>query len=256
MKHCALTILALLCTFACTAQQYEEVEFEVKKSEPIIQLKEYYYTVIEQRLRDTSERTMLIRNENDTLFFYWIRDRIHAMDTVMNIKLGCLYPSRLGDSIGILMLRMQYAKSGDSTLSIIYTNNGRADTGILFSSEMISRPIPIFPLIFAQYARKQRVFLIDSNVTVAIGDTSYSCTKLLASSIHFHKRTITFGKNKRNPTYIWIGHKKMHSVVYYYFRNADMLPIKIETAASVSKLDITKNYEIIERSATLKMAVE
>lgn len=80
------------------------------------------------------------------------------------------------------------------------------------------------------------VYMIDTNVILRIGDTSYACLKVLESY-----------KGQRRESYrkgaVWKTRDiDYYERTYYYLRKSDYLPVKIETASTTQKLEPYASY--------------
>lgn len=79
-------------------------------------------------------------------------------------------------------------------------------------------------------------YMIDTNVTLIVGDTSYACLKVL-ESFKAQRR-----ENYRKGTVWKTRDVDYYERTYYYLRKSDYLPIKIETASTVQKLEPYATY--------------
>lgn len=74
-------------------------------------------------------------------------------------------------------------------------------------------------------------YMIDTNVTLRVGDTSYVCLKVLEC---FKGQRL---ENYRKGAVWKTRDTDYYERTYYYLRKSDYLPIKIETASTVQKLE-------------------
>lgn len=247
MKHCALTILALLYVLSCHAQGYDEVVFEVRKPKPVV-VKNYFYNNLPawfQRDSYNTQNKTCVEKKDDTLFYYMVTpDRYNVkennIDIYSNVNGVALCPIRLGqrDSIGFYFIGATLNRQINDTIwECFITRSGTSYLTPFCTYDTLITGIkrPRREDRFReQDTRHREAYMLDTNVVLNVGDTSYACVKVLVSY---------YSKQDRNRKKPFAGDGGWsYSRTYYYLRKFDFLPIKVEVADRVKKLRPSSPY--------------
>lgn len=234
MKHFALATLTLLCVFACSAQGYDEIVFEVKKKQDI-KVSTYLYRQ-QQQAPNASKGSApynysCIQKVGDTLFHYTLKN---IRDTVGLTKDG--YAPRIDRNNKYFDYQYctVYNVINDTVWEKRIYSNG------YFSYEMFCNNNMLTTGSKEDYIRKWNVeetfyriaYMLDSNVRIGVEGKVYDCIKVLVS----YGTPQTNGRviNKTTP---WL-----YSRTYFYLLKSNYLPIKIVPANKVKKLDTYSDY--------------
>lgn len=225
MRQILFFLLSFYIASTAYSQEYEEVEFEVKKKEYPTTSKSgvYVYRLpnyISEKGKGNAYGTIWLHG--DTFIYY--KGNINTQsDTSKPV------------------IKMRYLKHVD-TVSVHYITN-REDTVLpLFNNNVQANVIPVIPWVLwtNDPINAQSIYMKAKNVSVVAGDTSYSCIKLLVTAPVLHAEP-----EKVNGEHV-PSKEKWYSVNYYYLRQVDYLLVKVEEAGDVRDIKDTINQPIVQ----------
>lgn len=239
-----LTILAFC--FALSVNAQDEVEFIVqRKAEPEL-VKTYLFK--QQRLRFGSQRKDTITdytciiNIKDTLFHYM--HNIRPKDTSRLDVVDC-HPhlTKYKDSSLIYLYSTYHYKTNDTVWECTRYKNDSTICYPYFSDSLVIRGKGVW--------KKRITYMLDKNVALNVGDTTYQCVKILVNYLRTYKRIV----ETKSGGFIF-GTYKVYERAYYYLRKSDYLPVRVEFAEAVRKLSPYQPYVFDEPPIEMYKAIE
>lgn len=214
MKYSTLLFLAVFTSVIACAQEYEEVEFEVKKAD---KWHNYIYKDSYGTNGSEGDGLLVVGLVRDTLIY--------------NANFGARINNTYYD--GRRSLRLIYEMHDDTLYANIYSGNNTPPSRVcMFVKNGVAvNAYPIASKLFPPFQDQLSTVFDAGRAKVTVGDSTYSCYKLVEATpfveqgFWLHIKGARFFRYRRN----------MLKLSVQYIRESDFLPIKIAAAASVKE---------------------
>lgn len=214
MKYSLLLFMSLFVFAIACGQQYEEVEFAVKKKAD----KWHRYIYTDSASPGSSGGLVLVAGLYRNTVVYEAKISAERNDTSYT---------------GIRSLKLKYETQGDTIYANIYTGNNVPPSRVcVFVKNGIAvNAYPIASKLFPPFQDQLSTVYDAGRANVTVGDSTYSCYKLVEAIPFVQQgywlriKAARFFRYRRN----------MLRLSVQYIRESDFLPIKIATVAPVKQ---------------------